>query len=223
MPESDSSVNNIPEKPPSPVPSLTPSSKAAGVLRSRRLRFLTGSAELCSIVAVVLLICILCGNIKPANPFTGLYFLQLDMSSIMPQDVPNSHLINTIAQSLGLRDFYQVGLWNYCEGYKPDGVTFCSAPVAMYAFNPADIIMDQLFAGATSMFQIQLRVCLKPNYVHSRSSSPDYGCFGDGTHGQSLDVRPIHCRNLLDVYQLWHRFVCVMVDALQLPLVWCVD
>lgn len=29
-------------------------------------------------------------------------------------------LSNSIARTLGLHDFYQVGLWNYCEGYDDE-------------------------------------------------------------------------------------------------------
>ena len=36
--------------------------------------------------------------------------------------MPNASLINSIAQSIGLHDFYQVGLWNFCEGYMNEYV-----------------------------------------------------------------------------------------------------
>lgn len=35
---------------------------------------------------------------------------------------PNSRLLNSVARSLGLHDFYQVGLWNFCEGYNDECV-----------------------------------------------------------------------------------------------------
>jgi hypothetical protein len=59
-------------------------------------------------------------------------------------------LVNSIAQTLGLRDFYQVGLWNYCEGYKNIGVTHCSKPKTLYSFNPVEILLSELLAGASS-------------------------------------------------------------------------
>lgn len=77
------------------------------------------------------------------------YFIRLDLSNIVPASVPNFALINTIAQTLGLHDFYQVGLWGYCEGYNGQGVTFCSEPRALYWFNPVEILRDQLLAGAS--------------------------------------------------------------------------
>lgn len=49
-----------------------------------------------------------------------LYFFKLDLTDILPLSVPNATLINSIARTLGLHDFYQVGLWNFCEGYKDE-------------------------------------------------------------------------------------------------------
>ncbi len=68
--------------------------------------------------------------------------------------MPNAVLINSIARTLGLHDFYQVGLWNYCEGYEGSGqgITGCSAAVLGYWFNPVEILLEELLAGATSMF-----------------------------------------------------------------------
>ncbi|KAF2266590.1 hypothetical protein CC78DRAFT_531397 [Lojkania enalia] len=77
------------------------------------------------------------------------YFIRLDLSHIIPNSVPNFTLINTIAQSLGLHDFYQVGLWGFCEGYRDQGVTFCSDPQTMYWFNPVEILRNELLAGAS--------------------------------------------------------------------------
>ncbi len=51
-----------------------------------------------------------------------MYFYKLDLSDIIPESVPNAVLINSIARSLGLHDFYQVGLWNFCEGYNDEYV-----------------------------------------------------------------------------------------------------
>lgn len=50
-----------------------------------------------------------------------LYFLRLDLRTIFPSEIQNSQLITSIAQSIGLRDFYQIGLWSFCSGYfHPD-------------------------------------------------------------------------------------------------------
>lgn len=79
------------------------------------------------------------------------HFIKIDVSNIIPATVPNFALINTIAQTLGLHDFYQVALWGFCEGYRSEGVTYCSPPQTLYWFNPVEIMRNELFAGASSM------------------------------------------------------------------------
>ena len=79
----------------------------------------------------------------------SIWFLKLNLSNIIAQSVPNAALINSIARTLGLHDFYQVGLWNYCEGYGSQ-ITDCGKPRKLYWFNPVEIILSELLAGATS-------------------------------------------------------------------------
>lgn len=80
------------------------------------------------------------------------YFINLDLSNIVPTTIPDSVLINTIAQTLGLHDFYRVGLWGFCEGYDGQGVTSCTKPQTLYWFNPVAIIENELVSGATSTY-----------------------------------------------------------------------
>lgn len=58
------------------------------------------------------------GNTRNRAVLNDVYFFKLDLTDIIPQSVPNAQLINSIARTIGLHDFYQVGLWNFCEGYK---------------------------------------------------------------------------------------------------------
>lgn len=97
----------------------------------------------------VLLVCI--GNLSNKPVLRSTYFMYLDLTDIIPVSVPNAVLINSIARSIGLHDFYQVGLWGFCEGYNNAGITGCSKPKSLYAFNPVEIILDELLAGASSM------------------------------------------------------------------------
>lgn len=60
---------------------------------------------------------VMIGNTHPRAVLDSIYFFKLDLADIIPTSVPNASLINSIAQSIGLHDFYQVGLWNFCEGY----------------------------------------------------------------------------------------------------------
>ena len=73
-------------------------------------------AEEASILTVARQVVI--GNTSNKAVLNDIYFFRLDLSDIIPLSVPNAVLINSIAQTLGLHDFYQVGLWNFCEGYN---------------------------------------------------------------------------------------------------------
>jgi hypothetical protein len=102
-------------------------------------------------VALVFLILVEIAGIKNKPIIRDWYFISLNLSHVVPSSVPNSALLNTIAQTLGLHDFYQVGLWGFCEGYQGEGVTFCSKPQTLYWFNPVAILRNELLAGASSM------------------------------------------------------------------------
>ncbi|KAL6714985.1 hypothetical protein ACLMJK_007245 [Lecanora helva] len=115
-----------------------------------RTRFVFSIAtSLLFLTALIFLILVEVGNTSDHHPVVGsIYFIKLDLSHIIPRAVPQAHLINSIAQSLGLHDFYQVGLWNFCEGYG-DRITDCSKPRTLYWFDPVEILLSELFAGAT--------------------------------------------------------------------------
>lgn len=103
-------------------------------------------------ITVLFLILVEIGGTSNESVIRNWYFLRIDLSHIIPASVPNFALINTIAQTLGLHDFYQVGLWGFCEGYNGQGVTYCSSPQALYWFNPVEILRNELLAGASSKF-----------------------------------------------------------------------
>lgn len=103
------------------------------------------------LVALVFLILVEVGNTSIGSVVNKIYFLNINLSNIAPESVPNAVLINNVAQSIGLHDFYTVGLWGYCEGYFSRGITFCSAPRTLYWFDPVEILVSQLLNGATSM------------------------------------------------------------------------
>lgn len=59
------------------------------------------------------------GNTRGNKILGSIYFFQLDLANVLAQSAPNSlTLQNSVARTLGLHDFYQVGLWNFCEGYQ---------------------------------------------------------------------------------------------------------
>ncbi|KAL8764952.1 MAG: hypothetical protein Q9209_007799 [Squamulea sp. 1 TL-2023] len=120
------------------------------IVRATRIRrIFTYLSSLLFLIALIFLILVEIGNINATHPvLPSIYFIKLDLSNIIPRSVPNSVLINSIARTLGLHDFYQVGLWNFCQGFG-DEITGCSRPKKLYWFNPVEIILDQLLAGAT--------------------------------------------------------------------------
>ncbi|KAL2817866.1 SUR7/PalI family-domain-containing protein [Aspergillus granulosus] len=113
------------------------------VLRHRVLR------SFLHLIAFIFLLLVVIGNVSNRAVLRQTWFLKIDLSDIIPLSVPNAVLINSIARSIGLHDFYQVGLWNFCEGYNNEGITYCSNPRTLYWFNPVQIILSELLAGAS--------------------------------------------------------------------------
>ncbi|KAK3706746.1 hypothetical protein LTR37_012591 [Vermiconidia calcicola] len=120
------------------------------VVRATRTRYIWALlTSLLLLISVVFAILVEIGNTRISPTLNRIHFIRLDLSSIIPVRVPNSILINSIAQSLGLHDFYTIGLWNFCEGYNGEGVTDCSKPQTLWWFNPVDILRSELLQGAT--------------------------------------------------------------------------
>lgn len=113
------------------------------------------------LLTVIFLILVEVGCTSTDSTRSSIYFININLTNIFPQSVPDATIINSIAQTIGLHDFYRVGLWGFCEGYNGQGVTNCSKPETLYWFNPVQIILSELLSGATSM-------CL-PNSKVSRS------------------------------------------------------
>ena len=110
------------------------------------------------LIALVFLILVEVGNTSIGSVVNKIYFININLSQIVPQSVPNAVLINNDARELGLHDFYTVGLWGWCEGYFGQGVTSCSKPKALYWFDPVGILDSQLLRGASSMSGLLLTV-----------------------------------------------------------------
>lgn len=118
--------------------------------RTRKIYTLLTSLLL--LISIVFLILVEIGNTRVNDIINDIYFIKLDLADVIPVSVPNSQLINSIAQTIGLHDYYTVGLWGWCMGNYGEGITFCSEPQTLYWFNPVEILQGQLLAGATSRF-----------------------------------------------------------------------
>jgi len=112
-------------------------------------------------VAVLFLLLVDIGSVRATPTLSSIYFLRLDLSQIVPASIPNAVFLNTLAQSIGLHDYYQVGLWDFCEGYVGQGITTCSKPETLYWFDPVSIILNELLAGATIAIPTQIVTYLK--------------------------------------------------------------
>jgi hypothetical protein len=137
----------------------------------------------------------------------GLYFIFLDVSDIVPVAVPDARLLNSIAQSLGLHDFYSVGLWGFCEGYFGQGVTECSAPQTLYWFNPVEILRSQLLAGATIALPSQVDTILSLIRIASQWAFALY-LLGAILSGLLIFLSP------LSLYTRWASLPLVIVGFL---------
>ncbi|KAK8115150.1 uncharacterized protein PG998_000298 [Apiospora kogelbergensis] len=117
-------------------------------------------SSFCYLLAFIFLVLVEIGNTKGTKVLGDIYFFKLNMANIIPQSVPNLTLVNSIARTLGLHDFYQVGLWNFCEGYDDEGITYCSTPQTLWWFNPVEILKNELFAGASIPLPAQVNEIL---------------------------------------------------------------
>ncbi|KAM3439354.1 hypothetical protein NHJ13734_003740 [Beauveria thailandica] len=135
-------------------------------------------AALLYLITIPFLVLVLIGNTHINGVLNDIYFFKLDVSHIIPIAVDNSQLLNSVARSLGLHDFYSVGLWNFCEGYVDEGVTFCSRPKQFYWFNPVEVLVSELLSGAKIALPSQVITILKLLRIGSQVM---YGCFMAGT------------------------------------------
>lgn len=130
---------------------LTADLEKSQLRRATRPRLIWGLiTSFLLLVSVAFLILVLIGDTSVNPILNNIYFINLNVANIVPAQVPDATLLNSIAQTLGLHDFYTVGLWNFCEGYNGQGTTDCSTPQTMYWFNPVAILQSELLAGATS-------------------------------------------------------------------------
>lgn len=61
------------------------------------------------LIALPFLILVLVGNTHINSTLNKIYLFKLDVSHVIPISVNNSQLLNSVARSLGLHDFYTPG------------------------------------------------------------------------------------------------------------------
>ena len=107
-------------------------------------------------VAMVLLVIVQIGNVSGMAGINNLWFFKIDVSKVIPVKGGGGSGNTDMARKLGLRDYYQVGMWNFCEGYNDQGITSCSKPTFFYWFNPVQILLEELLDGASGMLSLPL-------------------------------------------------------------------
>jgi hypothetical protein len=118
------------------------------VHRKTRTRKIFALLKLLSLyVSSTMLIFVESGN----TSITSLYFFRLDLGEDVQPGLRRA-VLEPAGLDVGLYDFYQVGLWNYCEGLRNQSISSCSKPQALYWFNPVEIGTSQILAGSTSAF-----------------------------------------------------------------------
>lgn len=175
--------------------------------RTRKIFAILSSLFL--LISVIFLLLVEIGNTHVESVLTSIYFVRLDLSQILPQSVPDTSVVNTMAQSLGLHDFYQFGLWAFCEGYVSEGITDCSTPKVAYWFNPVQILLNELLAGATS----SLPLLFSQSFTEMRSSCSSYKgheLLKYFTHRLSDHVWPVLGRHIANI----HTYISVATFTL---------
>lgn len=151
--DSDGDFPAVNEKPMTDIQDSTQNGQTNNInvkLATRTRKKLIALSSVFFSLSVIFLILTIVGNTSKKSGIRSTYFLKLSLANIIPASTPSEIIfVNSLARSLGLHDFYQVGLWNYCEGYANEGVTFCSQPVNRYWFNPVEILLGELLAGAS--------------------------------------------------------------------------
>ena len=185
----------------------------------------------CLFISFILLVVVEVGSTSTKSGVRDIWFLKLNLANVVPSSFPNSFLLNSIARSLGLHDFYTVGLWNFCEGYNDQGYTDCAPSQACWWFDPVSIVKGQLLAGASSKFSVSsyffnrylgVRCCADVSIVQLPPNVNDilnlikvashvmFGLFLTGTVLSFVLITA----NLFSVYSRWLAFLIAVLNFL---------
>lgn len=101
------------------------------------------------LLTLVLLINVHIGSLAPKKLIRDWYFLNLDLTYLHVEELPEWLPEMPVNRLLGLHDFYRVGLWSYCAGYNDHGVVYCSSPQPNFWFNPVKVLESELLIGSS--------------------------------------------------------------------------
>ncbi|KAI9790685.1 MAG: hypothetical protein M1833_001774 [Piccolia ochrophora] len=125
-------------------------------------------SAICFLISTVFLGLVLVGNTRGLPLLDSIYFVRLDLTDVLPQTISKNRLVNFVARTAGLHDYYQVGLWNYCGGYNDKGITSCSSPANLYWDNPVEKLLSKIVAGVSFALPARVADTLQIVYQASR-------------------------------------------------------
>lgn len=137
--------------------------------------FFVSVTIICALVSTVFGILVLIGGLPRAG-IEDIYFLRMNTTDLITSSTSGSAiLINAAAHDLGLADYYQTSLWNYCSGNLRNGSSTvfaspssCTTPSASYWFDPVKIITDSV--SSTISFTIPQSVTDDVQIIHTVQS-----------------------------------------------------
>lgn len=123
------------------------------------------------IAGFICLCLVLSGQLNKDNAVQrDLYFFKADMREFVDKPVPdpNVNIDNELLQALQagvktgeIKDFYKVGIWNYCEGdindKNEETVTFCSKRENYFWWNPQEVWKFESADAKAKVFDEELK------------------------------------------------------------------
>lgn len=106
------------------------------------------------------------GSTNTSKTSTGIYLFRFNLTILFDDStVPGTNATDVawshaLTESLGLSNYYQSGLWGYCEGDSTSAFSSCSRPQAFYWFNPVGILFSELLSSSTVPLPIRVQTVL---------------------------------------------------------------
>ncbi|CAK7216327.1 hypothetical protein SCUCBS95973_002775 [Sporothrix curviconia] len=147
------------------VEAATPSPRQIWIA-TRIRRYLTGICCALYLIATVLLIVAQTGSTNARQPSTDIFLFRFNLSVLFDEsygsglNISDLALSEATADSLGLHNYYQAGLWGYCVGDSVSDFTSCSRPRLFYWFNPVAILLSEMLNTSTLTLPVRVQTVL---------------------------------------------------------------
>ncbi|KAF1990319.1 hypothetical protein K402DRAFT_439749 [Aulographum hederae CBS 113979] len=183
-----------------------------------------------SIASLVCIVLALLGQQSKGGLQSSIYFFKADLSNFTANpanidtsnipDIPGTTVDNNLLAALtrvadagNLKDFYQVGLWNYCDGEIQNGnanVDFCSDRKANFWFNPVEV-WGLNGTSAQELFPKELNDGLN---VYKKVAGWMFTAY---IVALCLTIGEI-LLGFLAIFSRWGSFITTIVSAVSIPL-----